>query len=140
MEAPGLAVREGQEFHWRAIWVTLLILLAFCMLGRMAISIRHFTVPIALLILLLASLPRLLARLRSAAPFVGRIASGLVTICALSSVFTAVHAYPFYMPYIDSLSFGRPAYSQRLERRLESGATGSEALCRTAEDRPPQNR
>lgn len=111
LEARGLAIREGQEFHWRAIWVTLLVFLAFCMLGRMAISIRHFTVPIVLLILLLAPIPRLLARLRLAAPSVGRIASGLAAICALSCVFTAVHAYPFYMPYINSLSFGRPAYS-----------------------------
>jgi hypothetical protein len=82
----------------------------------MAISIRHFTVPIALFMLLLAPLPSLLARLRSAAPFAGRIASGLAAICALSCVFTAMHAYPLYMPYINSLSFGRRVcrlYSRR---------------------------
>jgi 4-amino-4-deoxy-L-arabinose transferase-like glycosyltransferase len=110
-EARPLAVREGQEFHWRAIWVALIVFFVFCALGRMAISIRHFTVPILLMILLLAPLPRLLERLHALAPLAGRIATGLTTICALSCLFTAVHTYPFYMAYVNSLGFGRPAYT-----------------------------
>ena len=110
-QEPLRGIREGQEFHWRAIWVALTVFFGFCVLGRMAISIRHFTVPIVLFILLLAPLPILLARLRMDAPIMGRIASALTATCALSCVFTAVYAYPFYISYINSLSFGRPAYT-----------------------------
>jgi Dolichyl-phosphate-mannose-protein mannosyltransferase len=105
------AIPEGQEFHWRAIWVCLIVFLAFCMLGRMSISIRHFTVPIVLLILLIAPLPRLLASLHVTSPIIGRIATGLAAICALSCLFTALRTYPFYMPYINALGLGRPAYT-----------------------------
>ena len=105
------AIPEGQEFHWRAIWVSLIVFLAFCMLGRMSISIRHFTVPIVMSILLIAPLPRLLASLRTTAPLKGKVATAIAAICALSCLFTAVRTYPFYMPYINSLGFGKPAYT-----------------------------
>ncbi len=105
------AVLPGQEFHWRAIWVCLIVFVVFCMLGRMAISIRHFTVPIVLLILLIAPLPGLLAHMRKDTWLVGNLASGLTVICALSCLYTTVRTYPFYMPYINKLSFGRPAYT-----------------------------
>jgi 4-amino-4-deoxy-L-arabinose transferase-like glycosyltransferase len=105
------AMTEDQRFHWRAVWVALLVFFGFCVLGRMAISIRHFTVPIALLILLLAPLPRFLTRLRGAAPILGTIASGLTAVCALGCLFTVIHTYPFYFPYINPLSLGRPAYT-----------------------------
>src|SRR4029077_19512871 len=82
-----------------------------CMLGRMSISIRHFTVPIVMLILLIAPLPPLLASLRTTAPLMGTVASAIAAICALSCLFTAVRAYPFYLPYINSLGFGKPAYT-----------------------------
>lgn len=104
------AIREGQEFHWRAIWVALLVFLVFCLLSRMTISIRHFTIPIVFLTLLLAALPRLLGRARIFAPLLGKIATGTAVVCVLSSVFTVVRAYPFFMPYINPLSFGRPVY------------------------------
>jgi hypothetical protein len=111
MPAHERAIPEGQEFHWRAIWVCLMVFLAFCMLGRMSISIRHFTVPIVVLILLIAPLPRLLASLRTTAPIMGKVASAIAAICALSCLFTVVRAYPFYMPYINSLGFGKPVYT-----------------------------
>jgi 4-amino-4-deoxy-L-arabinose transferase-like glycosyltransferase len=97
--------------HWRALWITLLVFTAFCMLSRLDISIRHFTVPIILLILLLAPLPRLLMQLHSAAPVSARFAGGIAAALALSCLFTAVHAYPYYLPYINPLSFGRPGYA-----------------------------
>jgi 4-amino-4-deoxy-L-arabinose transferase-like glycosyltransferase len=105
------AISEAQKFHWRAIWVALLVFFGFCVLGRMAISIRHFTLPMVLLILLLAPLPRFLARLRSSAPILGNIATSLTAVCALGCLFTAVYVYPFYLPFINSLSFGKPAYT-----------------------------
>jgi len=46
------------QFHWRALWIFLAVFVAACMLSRLDLSIRHFTVPIALIIVLLAPLPR----------------------------------------------------------------------------------
>ena len=105
------AIPEGQEFHWRALYVCLIVFIIFCMLSRLSISIRHFTVPIVLLILLIAPLPSLLASLRKTAPLLGGITSALAAICILSCLLTAVRTYPFYMPYVNALSFGRPAYT-----------------------------
>src|SRR5262249_49480957 len=64
------------------------------------ISIRHFTIPIALMILLLAPLPRLL----------GRWAPAAVALFAAASVFAAVRAYPNYFPFVNVLAGGQPAY------------------------------
>ncbi len=48
------------ELHWRSVWVSLVIFTVVCMLNRLDISIRHFSIPLALMVLLLAPLPRML--------------------------------------------------------------------------------
>jgi 4-amino-4-deoxy-L-arabinose transferase-like glycosyltransferase len=97
--------------HWRVLWVSLVVFTAFCMLGRLDISIRHFSVPLILIILMLAPLPRLLQRLREIAPTPTRFVGAAAAVLALSCLFTAAHAYPYYFPYINSFSFGHPAYA-----------------------------
>jgi 4-amino-4-deoxy-L-arabinose transferase-like glycosyltransferase len=52
------------QFHWRAVWTFLLVFVAFCLISPMTISIRHFTVPLVLLIFLMAPIPRALSLLR----------------------------------------------------------------------------
>lgn len=96
--------------HWRALWGSLLVFVGFCLLSGLDISIRHFSVPLVLLTLLLAPLPRLLSGLRFTSPVVGRVAIGATTLLALSCLATAIGAYPFFMPYMNSISFGHPAY------------------------------
>jgi 4-amino-4-deoxy-L-arabinose transferase-like glycosyltransferase len=96
---------------WRVLWVSLIVFIIFCMLSRLDISIRHFTVPLILLILLLAPLPRLLQRLRPFVPVAARLLAATAGVLTLSCLFTAVHAYPYFFPYINPLSFGRPAYA-----------------------------
>ena len=103
-------VREGMKFQWRALWVFLLVFTAACMLSRLDLSIRHFTVPITLLILMLAPLSRVLEQLRQAGWSAARIAIGLVGVLACASLVTVVRAYPYYFPFLNSLSFGRPGY------------------------------
>jgi dolichyl-phosphate-mannose-protein mannosyltransferase len=97
--------------HWRALWISLLVFTAVCLLSPLDISIRHFSVPLVLLILMLAPLPRMIGELcgrtRSGAA-VGRAA---IAALAASCLFTAVHAYPYYFPYVNALSLGRPAYA-----------------------------
>jgi hypothetical protein len=103
-------IPEGMELHWRAVWIFLVIFTGACILSRYQFSIRHFTVSYALLILLLAPLPRTLNQLRSSGWPVARAGLWLTVALALASVFTAVRAYPYYLPFLNSLSGGRPGY------------------------------
>jgi 4-amino-4-deoxy-L-arabinose transferase-like glycosyltransferase len=97
--------------HWRVLWVSLIVFIAFCLLSRLDISIRHFTIPLILLILLLAPLPRLLQQLRLTSPTSARLAGAVAGVLTLSCLFTAVRAYPYYFPYLSAFSFGRPGYT-----------------------------
>jgi hypothetical protein len=101
---------SGMQPQWRAIWVSLVVFVAACMLNRLDISIRHFSIALALIVLLLAPLPRALELLREANPQTARLASWLTVALALVSVVTAIRAYPNYLPYLNSLSLGRPGY------------------------------
>jgi Dolichyl-phosphate-mannose-protein mannosyltransferase len=104
------AIPSGMELHWRAVWVSLVVFVAACMLNRLDISIRHFSVALALLVLLLAPLPRMLESLQRS-NWRGARAGKWVTIgLAAASLATAVWAYPNYFPFLNVLSMRRPAY------------------------------
>jgi dolichyl-phosphate-mannose-protein mannosyltransferase len=109
--ATSVAVIPAQlAVHWRVLWVSLFVFTGTCLLSPLDISIRHFSVPLVLLILLLAPLPRMVSELSGQSR--SRAAVGAATLAALaaSCLFTAVRAYPYYFPYINTLSLGRPAY------------------------------
>jgi len=80
------------------------------MLNRLDISIRHFTIAIALIILLLAPLPQALRSLRASAPRISMCGVLFTVLLVLVSLTEAVRAYPFYMPYINSFGMGKPGY------------------------------
>ncbi len=103
-------IPEGMGLHWRAVWVFLVIYSVACILSRFQFSIRHFSVSFALLILLLAPLPRALNQMRCSGLPAARIGVWLTLALALASVATAVRAYPYYLPFLNSLSGGRPGY------------------------------
>jgi hypothetical protein len=114
----GRKVRDGTNIaviptqfalHWRVLWVSLLVFTGACLLSPLDISIRHFSVPIVLLVMLLAPLPRMLADLQRRS--VALAGTATVVALAVSCLFTALHAYPYYLPYINALSFGRPTYA-----------------------------
>ena len=50
------AIPESMALHWRAVCVFLGVFTAACLLSRLTISIRHFSVPLVLLILLLRAI------------------------------------------------------------------------------------
>ena len=102
---------SGVGLHWRVIWVSLVVFTGVCMLSPLDISIRHFSVPLILLILLLAPLPRMLGELSRSTRVASALGASAVGILAASCLFTAMRAYPYFFPYINPLSFGRPAYS-----------------------------
>jgi hypothetical protein len=97
--------------HWRVVWVGLVVFTGICLLSPLDFSIRHFTVPIALLILLLAPLPRMIGELRERTKSGAVLASAAAGLLAASCLFTAVRAYPFFFPYANPLGMGRPAYA-----------------------------
>jgi 4-amino-4-deoxy-L-arabinose transferase-like glycosyltransferase len=106
-----LAIPAELAIHWRVLWVSLVVFTGFCLLSRLDFSIRHFSVPLILIILLLAPLPRLIGRLRALAPNPARVAGALTAAFTLSCLFTAVRAYPYFIPYINAFSFGHPGYA-----------------------------
>jgi dolichyl-phosphate-mannose-protein mannosyltransferase len=103
-------VSKRTELHWRCIWVSLVVYVIACMLNRLDISIRHFTIAIALVILLLAPLPQALRSLRVSAPRISLCGTLATVLLVLVSLTAAVRSYPFYMSYINSLGMGKPGY------------------------------
>lgn len=103
-------IASSSSIHWRVVWVSLLVFTGACMVSRITISIRHFTVPLALLILLLAPLPATLRRLRRSGWPLAQAAGWLTAALAVSCIVVAVRAYPYYLPFLNTLSMGRPGY------------------------------
>src|SRR5207302_4530501 len=64
-----------------------------------------------LLILLLAPVPQMMRELRASIPTWVQLGTAAVTVAVASCLFTAVRAYPYYFPFVNSLSMGRPAYT-----------------------------
>lgn len=112
-------IPEGRELHWRAVWIFLVVFSGACILSRFQISIRHLSVPLVLLILLLAPLPRALNQLRSAGWPAARAGLWLTVVLAVASIATAVRAYPYYLPFLSSLSAGRPGYTLVADSNLD---------------------
>jgi len=104
-------VPEGMQLHWRALWMCFLVFTAACILSRLDLSVRHFSVSLALLILMLSPLPRMIAILRRSGWRIAPAAGWAIVMLALCSLFTAVRAYPYYFPFLNWLSLGRPGYA-----------------------------
>jgi hypothetical protein len=107
------------EFHWRALWLGIAIVTFACMMSPLTISIRHFTVPLAVLALLLAPVPRLLENLRDQGRRWARPAIWIAVALAAASVVTVVRAWPYYMPFLNSFGSGRPAYKLVTDSNLD---------------------
>lgn len=93
--------------HWRMLWVALLVIGGVSLLSRLDIGLRHFGLPIVLLILLIAPLPAVLTRFT---PAVSRSIAAVAVLCTAASIFVAVRTFPYYVPYANALRSGRPAY------------------------------
>jgi hypothetical protein len=104
LAAKGRAILPDQfRPHWRILWISAIVLSTVCILSRVNIGFRHFSVPLTLLILLLAPLPALVSRMR--------LLQALTAALAAACIVTAVRAFPFYIPYVSPLGLGRPAYT-----------------------------
>lgn len=103
-------ISPGTELHWRCVWISLLVYVLACVLNRLDISVRHFTVAIALIIVLLAPLPRMLQALGGFRPRLATLGRFAVYVLLTTCLISAVRAYPYFLPYINSLGMGKPGY------------------------------
>jgi hypothetical protein len=105
------AIPASEALHWRALWVALIVLTGACIVSRLDMSIRHFSVPLALLILLLAPLPATLEKLRASRPRTARTLQALAAAAVGSCLVACVLAYPNYLVFMNVLSSGHSAYT-----------------------------
>jgi len=105
------AIASGMEMHWRSIWISVLVFVTACMLNRLNLSIRHFSIALALSALLLAPLARVLRLLRGSSPRLAIGATGLTVALAATCLVTAVEIYPNYLPFLNTLAMGKPGYN-----------------------------
>ena len=104
-------VPAEKAFHWRALWTFLIVFTVFCLISPMTISIRHFTIPILLMILLLAPVPRILSLLRERGWGGAQVLAAGYAVLAIISIVTIYSHFPYFMPFLNHLGFGRPAYT-----------------------------
>jgi hypothetical protein len=104
------AIPAGMEMHWRALWVSLVVFVIVCMMNRLDISIRHFSIALALLVLMLAPLPRMLGVLRRSNLRGAGLGQCATIALAVASLVTAIWTYPNYFPFFNVLSRGKPKY------------------------------
>jgi hypothetical protein len=98
------------QAHWRILWIALVSFTAVCLGSNLDIGFRHFSVPLVLLILMLAPLPRMVANLRLSAPKAARALVILIVACAAQCLVAALAAYPFYLTYANVFGSFRPHY------------------------------
>jgi hypothetical protein len=98
------------QAHWRILWITFVVFVAVCLSSTLDLGFRHFSVPLVLLILMLAPLPRMVANLRPSAPKAARILSIAIVVCAGQCLATALAAYPFYLTYANAFGSFWPHY------------------------------
>ena len=104
------AIPAGKELEWRAVWISLIVFVSVCMVNRLDLSIRHFLIAVALLVLLLAPVPRMLQLLRESNCHGAQAGTWTTIALAGACLATAVWVYPNYLPFLNSLSLGRPGY------------------------------
>ena len=103
-------IPEERRLDWRCLWISLVIFTAACMANRLDLSIRHFSIAIVLIILLLAPLPRMLAWLKNSYPRAAVVGAAAAVVLTSATLLTAIRSYPNYFPFLNSLKFGRPGY------------------------------
>jgi hypothetical protein len=91
--------------HWRILWIAWAVFTAVCFASNLDIGFRHFSIPLVLLILMLAPLPRMIADLR-----LSRALVILVVACVVQCFVVAIASYPFYLTYANAFGSLLPHY------------------------------
>jgi hypothetical protein len=104
------AIPQAEALRWRVLWISLAVFAVACMAGRLTISIRHFSIPLILLIVMLAPLPRMIQNLHREACSWARGAAALAVLLAVSSLVSVARAYPNFFPFFNALTWSHPVY------------------------------
>jgi 4-amino-4-deoxy-L-arabinose transferase-like glycosyltransferase len=115
----GSIVPAERRIYWRATWIFLVVFTVFCMISQTTISIRHFTIPMALLALAVAPLPHALAALHDSRSRAAQPLGWLTAALTAVALVTTIQAYPFFMPFLNSLSMGSPNYTLVADSNLD---------------------
>lgn len=113
------AIPSEYRPHWRVLMTGFFVYLTICLLSLLNMSIRHFLMPVTLLILMLAPLPRMVGALPGR-----KLWQAAIAAAALSSFVAIALAYPYFMPFVNSLAFGHPVY----QLMNDSNVSWNEAL------------
>jgi hypothetical protein len=105
-----LPIPESQHGLWRVLWISCVVVTAACLLSRLNISFRHFTLPLALLMVLLAPLPNAIRTIAIGHRRTGLAMTAALIVCSIGSMLSAVSAYPHFLPYTSALAGATPAY------------------------------
>jgi hypothetical protein len=103
-------IPAAAQAHWRVLRMALAIFTIVCLSSTLDIGFRHFSVPLVLLILMLAPLPRMVSNLRLSAPKAARTLTIVIVTCAAQCLVTALAAYPFYLTYANTFGSFWPHY------------------------------
>jgi hypothetical protein len=98
-------IPEAVRPHWRVLMTGFSVYLTICLLSLLDLGMRHFLMPAALLILMLAPLPRTIGALPGR-----RLWQTAVAVAAIGSFAAIAMAYPYFLPFVNSLAFGHPVY------------------------------
>lgn len=106
LSPPASSIPAACRPHWRILVIGFFVFLIVCLLSRLDISIRHFSIPIILLILMLAPLPNLIASLPGR-----RFLEAAAAVLVAGSLLACFLAYPYFFPFVNSLAMGHPVYA-----------------------------
>jgi len=105
--------------HLRALLALFFVYTAASLASPLNIGIRHFSVPIATLTVLLAMLVPLARNLSW--PAIRRGAVAVAVVALLSSSVATVAAYPNFIPYFNSLVGKHPKFDVAIDSNLDWG-------------------
>jgi Dolichyl-phosphate-mannose-protein mannosyltransferase len=114
-----LDIDELNKARLRALLCTLAVFAIAAMRARINIGIRHFSVPITIIVILVALLLPLIEALWHGKW--RRLAYGVVLGLAASSLITAITAYPHYISYYNCFRLGTPKQEIVAESNLDWG-------------------
>ncbi len=111
-------ISPGHGSHNRVLLALFAVFAAAAIASHLNIGLRHFSVPIALLMVFVAWLPRLMQKLPSRRRWLAGFAcSGL----ALSCLYTGLAAFPYYLAYFNHFRGSRPAWQIAADSNLDWG-------------------
>jgi hypothetical protein len=116
--SPPLFTYENR-IRLRALLSFVLVFLAAAMRAKMNIGVRHISVPLLILVVLVALIVPYLGTIPSSRS--RKLAFSAVVVVAISCAITAIHAFPDYISYYSGFRLGMPKQEIATESNLDWG-------------------